>query len=327
MVWQAMRRVPAYRVGTLGLVDVALLVVFTIANPNFALPTNALGLLRATSSLAIIALGQTLVLVVGELDLSVGSTYGSRSYLLAVMWVGWGLSFFLALPIALVVALGIGAWNAFLTTVVRIPSFIATLGTLSILEGLTLYVGKAANFNPLYAAVPIDPIETDMFHALAGADLPLKIPPQILWLAIISIVVGILLHGSLFGFRLAAIGGNVQAATFAKLPVRRYKFAVFMSCSLLAALAGILDFSFIGSTQPGTGALLTFPVFAAVVIGGASLAGGRGSVIGTLCGVLMLAILANGLAVVGVGAYAQLILVGGVTIAAVALDRWRKESV
>jgi ribose/xylose/arabinose/galactoside ABC-type transport system permease subunit len=105
-----------------------------------------------------------------------------------------------------------------------------------------------------------------------------------------------------------------------RLPVTRYKFAVFMLCAFMAGVAGLLDFSFVGSVSSNSGSALTFPVFAAVVIGGASLSGGRGTVFGTLMGAVLLAVLRNGLAIMGVGAFAQLIFVGVVTIGAVTID-------
>jgi ribose/xylose/arabinose/galactoside ABC-type transport system permease subunit len=132
----------------------------------------------------------------------------------------------------------------------------------------------------------------------------------------------VLLHRTLFGFRIAAIGGNPSAAAVVKLPVKRYKFWVFAIAGLCAALAGILDFSFIGSTTPTAGASLTFPVFAAVIIGGASLNGGRGTILGTVIGAFFLSLMSNGLSLLGVGTFAQLIFVGIVTIGAVAVDRW-----
>ena len=140
-------------------------------------------------------------------------------------------------------------------------------------------------------------------------------------MAIFAVIFWVLLHRSLFGFRLLAIGGNPAAAKIARLPVRKYKFVVFMLCSLMAAVAGILDFSYIGSVGPNSGAAFTFPVFAAVVIGGASLSGGKGTVVGAILGAALLAVLRNGMAIMGVGAFLGLIFVGVVTIGAVTLDR------
>jgi ribose/xylose/arabinose/galactoside ABC-type transport system permease subunit len=145
---------------------------------------------------------------------------------------------------------------------------------------------------------------------------------QGLWMIAAAVIFGFILSRSLFGFRLKAIGGNPLAAELARLPIRKYKFAAFITCSMLAATAAILDFAFIGSTQPNAGVSLTFPVFAAVIIGGASLSGGRGTAIGTLSGALLLAIIANGLALLSVGSYLSQFAYGGVTIAAVVLDRF-----
>jgi ribose/xylose/arabinose/galactoside ABC-type transport system permease subunit len=124
----------------------------------------------------------------------------------------------------------------------------------------------------------------------------------------------------LFGFRIMAIGGNPIAGELAGLPVRRYKILAFLICSVLSAIAGILDFSFIQATQPDAGLSQTFPVFAAVVIGGTSLAGGKGTVIGTLGGALLLAELQIGLALQTLGPYAQQLFLGFVTVGAVTLD-------
>ena len=129
-----------------------------------------------------------------------------------------------------------------------------------------------------------------------------------------------MLHRTLFGFRIIAIGGNPIAAQLARLPVRRYKIMAFIICSVLSAVAGILDFSFIQSTQPDAGLAQTFPVFAAVVIGGTSLSGGKGTIIGTLGGALLLAELQIGLALQTLGPYAQQLFVGFVTVGAVILD-------
>ena len=140
------------------------------------------------------------------------------------------------------------------------------------------------------------------------------------WLALFFGIFWVIRHRTLFGFRLLAIGGNVDAARVTRLPVVEYKWIVFMLCAFMAGLAGILDFSYVGSVGPNGGQTLTFPVFAAVVIGGASLAGGRGTVFGTLMGAVLLAVLRNGLAIMGVSAFAQLIFVGMVTIGAVTVD-------
>lgn len=300
-------------------------VFFYLQNPAFAKPENIFLLLRAMSSLALIAFAQLLVIITGELDLSVGSVYGLSAVTLAVLWLGAGiwpfpLPFVVALVIALGVALLAGAINAFFVTIVKIPAFIATLGMLSIAQGAELLLSRASTFNAQYHVPPPDSTEFDLFRFLGYTTLPGGIPIQVVWLALAFGLFWVLRHRTLFGFRLLAIGGNPDAAKVSRLPVTKYKWIVFMLCALMAGVAGILDFSFVGSVGPNSGQALTFPVFAAVVIGGASLAGGRGTVFGALMGAVLLAVLRNGLAIMGVSAFAQLIVVGMVTIGAVTVD-------
>jgi ribose/xylose/arabinose/galactoside ABC-type transport system permease subunit len=295
--------------------------VFQSQRSAFLSSENLLTLLRSMSSLGIMAFAQMLVILLGEIDLSVGAVYGLSATTLAVLWLGGGaLPFHVPLIFALV-AVAIGAANAFLTSVVKIPSFIATLGFLSLAQGSELLLSNASTFNPAYNTPLPSAGELKFFHLLGGAQLPLGIPIQVGWLAVMLVFFWILRHRTLFGFRLVAIGGNPTAAQIGRLPIRRYKFIVFILASVMAALAGILDFSYVGSVGPNSGGSLVFPVIAAVVIGGASLNGGWGTVHGTLLGAALLAILANGLALLGVGAFAQLIFVGFVTIGAVTLDR------
>ncbi len=304
----------------------AIVAFFQIQNSAFLSPDNILVLTRSMASLAIISFAQLLVIISGELDLSVGAVYGLAATTLAVFWLGGGnapfhLPFVIALALAIGVGVVTGAINAFFTTVVRIPSFIATLGMLSIAQGTELLLSNASNFNPQYNVPPPSPGELQLFRALGATQLPFDIPIQVVWLAAFFGLFWLIRHRTLFGFRLLAVGGNADAARIARLPVMKYKWIVFIACGVMAAVAGVLDFSYIGSVGPNSGGALTFPVFAAVVIGGASLSGGRGTVVGTLLGAILLTVLRNGLAIMGVGAFAGLIFVGVVTIGAVALDR------
>jgi ribose/xylose/arabinose/galactoside ABC-type transport system permease subunit len=295
--------------------------VFTVVNANFANIGNLIELVRAMSSLGIMALGLTLLIIVGELDLSVGATYGAAAMLMGKIWLS-GVPFPAALILGLGVGLAVGFINATLTLIVGMPSFIATLATLNVAQGVTLWVSNAQSISPAFNNPPVSHTQLGWFSALGATTLPFTIPIQVAWLVGLALLIGYGLHRSLFGFRLYVIGGNLQAARNAKLPVLRYKFAAFMLCGLLAALAGILDFSFLGSTDPNAGNSLLFPVFAAVIIGGASLRGGRGLIVGTVLGALLLSTLTNGLSIIGVGSYSQLIFVGAAIAGAVALDRW-----
>lgn len=321
------------RAGGLAIAILLVATLFAVLNPNFLTTGNLLGLLRAMSSLAIISLAQTLVIVSGELDLSVGALYGLAAMAMAIIWLH-GLPLVVAIPAALGLMILAGAINAFFTTVVGIPSFIATLGMMSVARGVELFVSGARGYSPAYAenyGLHRPPIgELNAFSALGATTLPFSIPIQVVWLVVLSLIFWFLLHRTLFGFRLTALGGNVEAARVARIAIRQYKVVVFVISAIAAGWAGILDFSFIGSVEPGSGLDLTFPVFAAVVIGGASLNGGRGTAVGTLMGAALLSLLENGLALLGVGPYASLVFIGLVTIGAVALDRlsqgWRLET-
>lgn len=326
--WSGRALAIGLRIGGLLIAIVIVAIVFTLlSKPNtFLTITNFLGVTRSMSTIAIVALGLTLVIVVGEIDLSFGYMYGLASILIGVAWIVWGWPIYLAILVALGAAITLGCVNAFLVTVVKIPSFIVTLGTGQLVFGTTLLVSNTATLNPAYPppgkVVPVPEIE--LFFGLSNQDLPFGVPMQALWMIGVAIVIGFILSRSLFGFRLKAIGGNAIAAELARLPVTRYKFAAFIICASMAALAAMLDFSFIGSVQPNAGVSLTFPVFAAVIIGGASLSGGRGTAIGTLSGALLIAIIANGLALLSAGSYLSNFVSGAVTIAAVVLDRYTK---
>jgi len=324
--WSGRALAAGIRVGGLLIAILIVIVVFTLlSKPNtFLTITNMLGVMRSMSTIAIVALGLTLVIVVGEIDLSFGYMYGLASILIGVSWIVWGWPIYLSILLAFAAATAVGSINSFLVTVLKIPSFIVTLGTGQLVFGTTLLVSNTATLNPAYPPVGkvVPQAQVDWFFGLSNQSLPLGIPMQAFWMAGVAVVIGFILSRSLFGFRLKAIGGNPVAAELARLPILKYKFAAFILCSLLASLAAMLDFAFIGSVQPNAGVSLLFPVFAAVIIGGASLAGGRGTAIGTLSGALLLAIIANGLALLSAGSYLSNFVLGGVTIAAVVLDRF-----
>ena len=318
---------------TAGLIGTILLVmaIFAIVSDGkFLQPDNLLGLLRYMSTLAIVGLGLTVVLVVGEIDLSFGAVYGFSGMITAVAWISWGWSIGLAIGLAFACAILVGLFNGFFTTVTKIPSFIATLGASTLVFGFTLLVSGSGTFTPLQPGPGrvMNQEQVEWFYGLSNQDLPLGLPMGAVWMVAIALCFWYLLSKSLFGFRLKAIGGNPIAAQFARIPVRRYKMWSFVICAISACIAGILVFSFISTVQPDSGANLLFPTFAAVVIGGASLSGGRGTVLGTLLGCLLLAILNNGLALMAAGAFLQQIFIGVVTIGAVVLDqatqRWRR---
>jgi len=298
---------------------------FGIAHPQFFGLGNQLTLMRSMVSLGIIAFAQMLVILVGEIDLSVGAVYGLTAVGTAALWLGGG-AIPVSAPLVIALAFGLalaalaGLLNGFLVLSAGLPSFIATLGLLNVTQGLQLLIGNAATFTPDYNE-PLPPQwERTMFKLLGGQDIGAGIPSEIIWLLIALILFWFLRHRTIFGFRLVAIGGNPEAAKVARLPLTKYKYLVFLLSSLSAGIAGILDFSYVGSVGPSDAGSLLFSVIAAVVIGGASLNGGRGTVLGTLLGVVLLSLLNNGLALLGVGSFAQLLFIGIVTIVAVWID-------
>lgn len=284
---------------------------------------NLLTILRGLSSIAIMGFGLTLVIIAAEIDLSFAAVYGLSTNIVAVLWVTHGVSVYLSILIAFLAAVGVGLFNAFFTVIVKIPSFIATLGSSTLVFGLTLYIGQTQNI--AYEFPPpghVVPHSTGFFKNLGNASIPGKIPEEGLWAVALLIVFAFLLSRTLFGFRLKAIGGSRAAAQIARLPTRRYVFIAFIVCACTACLAGLLDFSFVGTASPNDGQTDLFPVFAAVIIGGASLSGGKGSAIGTMSGALLLAVLANGVALIAAGPFAQQLLLGTVTVGAVVIDRY-----
>lgn len=312
----------ALRMGGLFLAIVLVAIVMLVLKPKSFNVDVGISVLRAMSSVAIMSLGLTLVIVVGEIDLSFGAMYGLGANALAVAWIVLGIPVYASLLLAIGVGALVGLFNGALVTWLRIPSFIVTLGSYNLLYGVSLWITKTSTFNPAYPppGVEIPPAELDFFTNLTASFGAHPISLEVAWMVGIAVIVGFLLHGSLFGFRLMAIGGNPVAAQLARLPVTRYKVIAFVICAVLAAVAGILDFSFIQTAQPNIGLSFTFPVFAAVIIGGASLSGGKGTVIGALCGALLLAELQQGLALLSPGPHVQQLFLGFVTIGAVALD-------
>src|SRR3982751_3276765 len=235
-------------VARLGGVTLAVLIVggyFSIRTHGQMLQVdNLLGIVRGLSTIAIMGLGLTLVIIAGEIDLSFANVYGLCTNIVAVLWITHAVPVYLAIPIAFLAAAGVGLFNAFFTAIVGIPSFIATLGSSTLVFGFTLYIGKTQNLSAEFPPEghTVSRHQFHFFSNLGNASLPGNIPEQGIWSLVLLVVFGFVLGRTLFGFRLKAIGGSRAAAQIARLPVRRYIFIAFVVCACTACLAGLLDF-------------------------------------------------------------------------------------
>lgn len=304
---------------------VVMCVFLSFATSSFLSSLNLLNVGRQISLLGIMAVGMTFVLISGEIDLSVGSTYalsGLSTGMFIVM--GWGM--FPAILVGIMIGGAIGLANGVLSTYGRLPSLIATLGMMSIVRGVALLMtdGQPVTVNERNGAIPQ---VLERFEFMGQGYLFGVIPMQLVFFAVIALIGWLLLSGTAFGFRVFAVGGSAKAARVSGINAERVKILSFVIMGTLAALAGILSMAFLPSGQAGrTGLGLELDVIAAVVVGGASLSGGVGTVLGTVLGVLIIGVLRNGLVLMGVSPFTQEVMIGLVIIIAVAIDKWSTRS-
>jgi ribose transport system permease protein len=282
--------------------------ILFIATPYFFTSSNLLAIALAASVTALLAIGETFVIILGEIDLSVGAMLGFTSVITALVLPDAGL--FWGLLAGLGAGAGAGLINGLLVTKVNMPSFIATLASLSILSGLTLYLTKG---NPVG-------ISSDAFR-LIGTGRILGVPAPIWILLVCAVLFGILLARSRFGRQVYATGDNFEAAHLSGMPVDRVKVAAFVISGVLAGIAGFILAARLGTAQPSAGKGLELTAIAAVIIGGTSLLGGRGAVVGTVIGALLLGTIDNGLNLLNVSPFLQDVVKGAVILFAVFIDR------
>lgn len=298
-------------------------VFLTISSPPFLTVTNLLNVGRQVSLLGILAVGMTFVLISGEVDLSIGSVYALGGLSTGILLLqGWDV-----LPSilgGLGIGVGIGLINGVLSTYGRLPSFITTLGMLSAVRGIALLITSGQPVT-VDAAFGGKPKELDLFFSLGQGKLFDIIPMQLVFFVIVAILGWLLLARSTLGFRVYAVGGSSRAARVSGISVYGTKIAAFVLMGALAAFAGILGMSFLPSGQAGrTGVGLELDVIAATIVGGSSLSGGEGTILGTVLGVLIIGVLRNGLVLLGISPFWQTTIVGLVIILAVGIDKWTR---
>lgn len=288
-----------------------LIVVFSLATQHFFSPETFRTIANQIPAAMLVATGMTLILIVAEIDLSVGSVLGLCGAVVGVAMTQWNWPLWAALSGALLAGIGCGAFNGLISVRWRLPSFIVTLGMMEMARGgahaltqsQTQYIGSA--------------IERIAATAILGLSLPFLV-------AVLVIVAGqVTLSHAVFGRYMLAVGANEQAARLSGIDPRRIKFFVFVIAGMLVGLAAIIDTSRFQSANPNAGSGYELQAIAAAVIGGTSLMGGRGSIVRTFFGVLIIAVLNSGLASVGAKDEIKRLVTGAVIIAAVIVDYYR----
>ncbi len=289
---------------------VLFMIGFTIANDRFLQPDNILGVIRSSAILGVMALGVTFVVISGNLDLSVGSLMSFSTIVVLDLHDKIGPA--LAIPAMFAMTLAIGAVIGFLVGYLRLNSLIVTLGMLSAIHGLTLTWSGGQNMDIA------DKGET--WFAVFGQGEAMGIPVPILIFALLAALLGIVLAKTPFGRKVYAVGGNGTAATFSGIRRARVVFSCYLVSAFCVATAGLIQASRSMGSQNTVGQGMELEVLAAVILGGASLMGGSGTIFKTVIGVLILGFIQNGLLLIGLEFYVQYVVTWIIIILAVWLD-------
>ena len=297
----------------------ALLVVFiflSFVSPVFFTVTNLTNVIEQTTVTAIIAIGMTFVIITAGIDLSVGSTAAISGVIGVSLIVNQGVSWPLAVIIGTLVGGAVGVANGLLITVANLNPFIATLGMMSAVRGL-VYISTNGQ---VVFGVP------EAFGVL-GSGKVAGIPVPLILLVIVAVLAYLLLSRTRLGRYTYAIGSNKEAARLSGIPVRNYLIAVYVILGLLAGFGGMIASSRVFSGQPNFGIGLELDVIAAAVIGGASLFGGQGTILGTLIGAFLIALIRNGSVLLDINTFYQQVIIGVVIWLAVFWDQFRRRRI
>jgi ribose/xylose/arabinose/galactoside ABC-type transport system permease subunit len=301
-----------FRVRDVGIAMVAVLIglAFSLTSPVFLSSYNLLNLLRQTAELGIIAMAMTMLIISGEFDLSVGAIYAVTGVVTGLLAKRFGLEIWAAAGCGLASALILGLLNGLLVTTTKINSFIATLSTMMVYRGIAMVLSQGQ---------PISSFQfgTVFFDIMGRGKAFGTIPVPIFWLAAWGVLLFLLLHRTVFGVKVYATGDNPEAATLAGIKIARVKSAGFLLTSLAAGLAGLVSLGYLKTVTPTQGIGLELEAIAAAVLGGTSMAGGVGSIVGTFIGTFIMAEVRTGLVLLGTDAYMQDAFVGLVIALAV----------
>jgi ribose/xylose/arabinose/galactoside ABC-type transport system permease subunit len=288
---------------------VILFIVLAATATGFTSTNNQLGILRTAATVGIVAWGMTFVIIAGEIDISIGPAVAFTSVIMATAVADWSLSLPIAIVLAIVLATALGTFAGSLRAFFNVPSFIATLGLWSALRGLALFMTDA---------LPV-PLPTSGLLDLLAGDI-LGIPTPAVVMLILFAVFTFVARKTAYGRSVFAVGGNANAARLSGINVRRIRVLLFATNGLLVGLTGVLLAARLGSGNGGAASGLEFDAIAAVVIGGTALTGGRGSMLGTLLGVIFIALIGNGLILLGVNPFFQDVVRGVIIVAAVLIN-------
>ncbi len=314
VVKASLRRVFGAREAGLAAVLVLLVIFLMWRSPYFLTSSNLTVVSRQIALTLIIAIGMTFVILAGQIDLSVGSVVALVSVLTGIFMVNMGLPVLVAVALAIAAGAMVGLTNGTIFANTKIPSFVVTLGMLAVARGLALGITQGSTISGLPSG----------FLVLGqGSWLGAPIP---LWIAI---VVALVAHGVLtrtvFGRHVYFLGSNEDAAVLSGIRIRRVKIAIFVIASSLAALEAVIETARLSVGQPSAGTGYELAAIGAVVIGGANLFGGEGSILGTVFGATLLGLIQNGLILLGISAYWQQVFSGAIIILAVGLNMWRRQ--
>ena len=298
-----------------------LLLFFSLASPNFMQTSNMVGILQATAVNGVLAIACTFVIITAGIDLSVGTLMTFCAVMAGVFLTYWGLPFYMGVLAAILFGALSGWTSGVLIAKLKIPPFIATLGMMLLLKGLSLIISgtKPIYFNdtPEFPSISQD--------SIIGYFLPdLPIPNAVLILFVVAIVCSLILNKTILGNYTFALGSNEEAVRLSGVNVDRWKIIIYTFSGAICGVAGLLIASRLNSAQPALGQGYELDAIAAVVIGGTSLSGGAGTILGTIIGAFIMSVLTNGLRIMSVAQEWQTVVTGVIIILAVYADNLRK---
>jgi ribose transport system permease protein len=306
MAWVAGRQ------SAMAVVAIALFVFFSLAAPAFLNAQSLVLVVQQTAFVGMAAVAFTFLMTAGELDLSMGSAYGLASILTAWFITSAGLDPWLAVVLVLGYGVLLGLFNGVVTVIIGVPSFIVTLGMLSLLRGLALFV---SNNYPIQLPAAVE----SPFFAITGGDL-FGVSAQVIWFIGVAVVGFVVLKYMTYGYHVSATGGNQVAAQEMGINTRLIKISTFVLVSVMCALVGLIQVGWLRNAAPTTGSGFELQVIGAVLIGGTAMSGGEGGVVGSVIGALILGMINVGLVLMGLPPESTAIASGAIIVAAGTTD-------